>query len=260
MKRYSLLPLATVLLIAQPVFAETRLCDYQIGNDIALGADGASLNGHDHVELGRNGSLKVDGVSRPLTQEQQALVTEYVKGLELIVPEVREVAMEAVRMAFDALDITAAALTGEHLDMTRAKARESQRQKLMERLNQSLPSDRLAAGDLDAHLDNPEFSRELGQMVAESTAEMTANVLKSALLSAFDETAADTLEARADAAEKQVDAQMETRGKLLEKRADKLCRELAHLDRLETRLGQFDTFTRDGDDEGDADETDADTI
>ena len=150
--------------------------------------------------------------------------------MRALVPEIKDIARDAVAIAFDAVGQVAAAFAR---DGDRARASAQRIAKLGKEIDR-----KIAETDSFDHWQDADIDRLVDTTVEAVVPEIVGNVTAEALKVAFtgDEAAAAALEARAEGIEKSVDRAVAKQAAALEGRVDALCPRLKALERTEDEL------------------------
>lgn len=207
-------------------FAGDLRCDVQSNYDLSLDEGSLRFEREDgtpaRVEI-RRGRLFVDGKAQVLGVADQARLERYEAGALRLAPEVREVALEAVDIAFTALAEVARGLSDDP-EETLAKLHKARRD-----VTRQLDRSHVAA------IDDEALDAVMEEAVASLVPALVGDIVKSALAAAFtgDTARAEALEARAERMEAEIERLVEPRAKALERRAEALCVQVAALDAIE---------------------------
>lgn len=170
------------------------------------------------------GQMRIDGKPVALSEADRARVREFEAGVRKLVPEVRAIAMEAVEIAFTALQEVAVGLSGDpqpildRMDASRA------------RLVREVVGDESRLIIDEARVESA-VDELVGEIVPELVGQITAAAVTAALAGDYDKI--QEIESRADSLEAQVEAKVEPRAEALKARADALCPRVAELDALD---------------------------
>ena len=172
------------------------------------------------------GTLQIDGKAVSLDAADQLRVVELDRGVRVLIPEAKALAIDAVGVAFEAVGhvSTAFATNAE-------EARESAERlaRTAEEIKQAIRSRDVWGADSEKEIEAL-IEGAVGSLIGE----MVGNITAQAVAAAFsgDVSAVAELEARASSIEKVV----EKRAKELESRADALCKQVQALDRIESDI------------------------
>jgi hypothetical protein len=182
------------------------------------------------VELS-GGVLRVDGREIALSAADRDRLRAYERTVRELIPEVQEIALDAIEIAFVAVDEVARGFAGDDPDQYARTA------------------EKLATARITArrHIEDAFEGRgwseaEVERLVEEAVTEMVPVLVSDVVATAVrvalsgDEAAAEALEARAERLEREIETKVEGRAKELERRAEGLCVRLVELDRLEADL------------------------
>jgi hypothetical protein len=182
------------------------------------------------IEMDR-GALIVDGQRMALSDADAQRLIEFQATVEETVPEVKAIALDAIDIAFTAL---------EHVSRALVSTESRDHQATAERLATA----RIAATrHIEEGLSTDQWSNAQFEQLIENTitealpviiGDITATALKVAL--SGDEHAAQELEARAKHIEASIEAAVEDRARQLEQRAEALCDSVDDLKRIERAL------------------------
>ena len=177
-----------------------------------------------------NGTLTVDGKSVAVSDADAKRLRDAEREVRNLIPEIKDIARDAVAIAFDAVGQVAAAFAR---DGDRARASAERIAKLGREIDR-----KIAETDSFDHWQDADIDRLVDTTVEAVVPEIVGNVTAEALKVAFtgDEAAAAALEARAEGIEKSVDRAVAKQAAALEGRVDALCPRLKALERTEDEL------------------------
>lgn len=238
MIRKTLLAAALTLAFAAPLAAgnphrhDMDVCDASSDYGVRIAPAAVVFTRDDgtprSVEMSK-GRLRVDGVDVALSREDTLRIADYEATVRELIPQVKEIALDAVDIAFTAVQHVARTFSDVE-DMKRtssqlADARVETTRKVEAAFEQGVWSDR-------------EFEELVETTVGEIIPIIIGDVVGSALAIAFtgDEKAAKELETRVERMEKALESEVEKRAEALEDRAEALCPVVAELDRIEQQL------------------------
>jgi hypothetical protein len=226
---------------ASALAGESRLCDYQLQYDVEIDGERLRLdNARTAPDVLIDGTrLWVGGREQELSATERQRLADYATELRHFTRNVSEVALQGAQLGIDGATLALAALAGEEGDGGRALRQrfDGLRAKLALQLDGRHLGSQLLSDEFDRELD-----ATIDQIVEDSVAEIGGGVARLVAMSLF---APSRLEARAERAEKLIDAHLQQRGQRLERQADALCGQVRRLDALENSLDRFDAFDRD---------------
>ena len=209
-------------------------CDLATGWGVSMADDTLAFTREDGAPARlslSDGRLVVDGREVALTAEERRRLREYEATVRELLPEARAIALEAIEIAFSAVDEVARmfaskddagyAATAEKLATARIMARRQVEEAFAGR------------GWSEA-----EFERLVEEAVAQLVPALVGDIVGTAVKVALsgDEAAAKELERRAERMEREIEARVEGRARALEKRAEAFCPRLVELDRIESSI------------------------
>lgn len=209
-------------------------CDLATGWGVSMADDALAFTREDAAPARlslSDGRLVVDGREVALTTEDRRRLREYEATVRELLPEAKAIALEAIEIAFTAVDEVARmfapkddagyAATAEKLATARIMARRQVEDAFAGR------------GWSDAELERL-VEDAVAQLVPALVGDIVGTAVKVAL--SGDEAAAKELERRAERMEREIEARVEGRAKALEARAEAFCPRLVELDRLESAI------------------------
>jgi Protein of unknown function (DUF2884) len=234
MKTFAHLALACTLLIATPAFAGMHACeassDYSLSfNDgsLAFRSDSAKPA---RVEL-RQGHLFIDGQEQPLTAADSKRIADFESGVRRLLPQVKEIALDAVDIAFDAVEAVAVGFSAvDNAQMGKLHERLGHAR---EQLRRGIESRIVGSGWTDADIEELVKS-SVQALVPALVQQLAAGAVLAAL--SGDESVAHELEKRAERMAADVESRVKARARQLERRADALCPQVSDLVALVANL------------------------
>ncbi len=177
------------------------------------------------IEIDR-ARLRIDGKEVALSAADRERMERYASGLLAMEPEVKAVALDAVDIAFTALSEVARGLSSDSDPML---ATLSEVRGRVEREIRTAP---------ESVINEDAFGDAVGDAVAELIPALVGNIVKEALSAAFsgDMARAESLEARAQKLEAEIERRIEPRARALEVRTKRLCEQVAELDAIESEF------------------------
>ena len=230
----SLLALALAL-AASPQFAAAH--DFNVhGHDCDVGTDWSvrmhrrafvfAREGHEPAEVGIGGGrLFIDGKEQTLSAADHARLDRFEQEMTDTLPLLREIVVEAVDIAFVALEEVARGLASD------PKQAVSELHQARVKLRAEMTDRPLNAFDGDA------IGRVIEPVISEFVPQIVGGAVKNALGAAFGgEKKAAEFEQRMARLEKELDRNVEARAKKLEPKADEMCERLKSIDRIDDEL------------------------
>jgi hypothetical protein len=178
-----------------------------------------------------DGSLSIDGRDIVLSRDDRRRLQAYESEVRALIPEVKEIALDAINIAFTAVDEVARMFAGkddagyERTAEKLATARIAMRRKVDDAFKGRGWSD----DDFDAVVEEA-----VAQLLPTLIGDIVGTAVRVAL--SGDEAAARELEARAERMEREIETRVEARAEAIEARAEALCPRLVALDRIEAEV------------------------
>lgn len=229
--------LALALAASTPAvaFAHTHIGDCGLHSDYSLSIKPDRLvfkrtSGTPTVVEIADGTLRIDGRLVSTSDADARRLRDAEREVRSLVPEVKDIARDAIAIAFDAVGQVAAAFASNG-DAARASAER------IARLGREIDR-KIAETDTFDHWQDADVDRLVESTVETVVPEIVGNVTAQALKIAFtgDTAAAAELEARANGIEKSVDRAVAKQAAELEGRALALCPRLRALGRTQSEL------------------------
>jgi len=222
--------LAVLLALAIAPVAQAKELKCSMHSDYHLQMHGQAFiftrddNGPAHRVVLGGGRLFIDSREVKLDEVDQRRVNDYEKEMRRLLPEARQVAIEATDIAFTALTEVARGFAEKGDNSTVYQLEQAHR-----RLRAQLDKDAAFVfnGDIDAEVIRP--------VITEFVPEITGAAVKTALSIAFsgDEQKSKAFEARMNRMGKDIDAKVKVRAEALEPLAQSLCQRTKRLDAIE---------------------------
>jgi hypothetical protein len=228
-------PLAIACLLALAPLAQAAVSvdsgHCQINSDYDLSVDAQRI-AFDNTRGSRiemaDGALWIDGEPAALSAEDVTRVRAFEAQVRRLLPEVRAIGIDAIDVAYTALNEVASALSDKPETITRRL--DSSRELLEERL--------LGSDENSLSMDDAVVDAAVEEMVGEIVPLLLGEITRAAIAAALtgDEARVKEIEARADAMEARIERTVEARASLLEARAEALCPSLIALDEIDNAL------------------------
>jgi len=217
--------------VAITAHAESLQCSFQ--SDYKFSQQGHTLIFSKEATSGKrimiqDGRLVVDGKELSLSEEDKIRVAEFEGEMRLLIPEFKQVALEAIDIAFTTLLEVSRGLNGEQNNPTIKKLQDAQ---VALRNSITRNPELFINDDFDSKLIEP--------IVTDFVPDVVAAAVKQALSLAFssDEAKAKAFEKRMDNMSKEIETKVEARAKKLEPMAQAMCSRVRNMDRIEDSLG-----------------------
>ncbi|GHE86862.1 DUF2884 family protein [Thalassotalea profundi] len=235
----------SILLASTSAFAHnasfsTDSCNVEIEGGISITNDSLTFS-KDKKSLYKieNNELFVSDKKVQLTDSQRSLLTQYSTSIRAVVPEVKGVALDAMDLAVDGVNLAFNELLGEGNSVGRELTTELG--KLRSEIQFKFDENKTISFDEDG-FDGEEFFGEEFEQRIESLVETTITNSMGSLLIAvgqellFSGGDPDAFEARMEKFGEQIEYEMESRGEQIEKRGEALCGSIANIDNIEELL------------------------
>jgi Protein of unknown function (DUF2884) len=221
---------AAMSVMASPVSAHSKDCNFS--SEYKFSQQGRTLIFSRDQAPGKrimiqDARMVIDGQEQKLSAQDKQRVAEFESEMRSLIPQVKQVSLEAVDIAFTALVEVSHALSGDQNNETVKKLLKSQVQ-----LRQSIAKDPgiVINGDIDAEIIAP--------VITDFVPDIVSGAVKQALSLAFsgDDKKAAAFEARMDKMGADIDSKVAARAKKLEPLAEAMCQRVQAMDRIEDSL------------------------
>ena len=239
--------IATALILASSsTFAyETSFsndsCDADISGGIKItpSAIEFSKSKKQLYKIVNNETLFIDGEQIDLTYSQQSLVTEYSTSIRAIVPEVKDIALDAIDLASDGVNLAFNELLGEGNDVGAEIT--AQLAEIRVEVDEGFTSDKEIYFDEDGFSGDDFFSKEFEQRIETAVETTVQNSIGTLMIAVgqqllFSGGDSDAFEKRMENFGEKIEHEMEARGEKIEKRGEALCQSVVDIDALEDQL------------------------
>ncbi len=178
-----------------------------------------------------DGVLTVDGRTVVLSAAERARLRAYEAEVRRLLPEARAIALDAIDIAFTAVDEVARAFAPKDGD---GYARTAEKLATARIIARRQVEDAFAGRGMG----EAEMERLIEDAVAQLVPAVMGDIISTAVTIAIsgDEAAARELEQRAQRMEREIEERVESRAKELERRAEAFCPQLVELDRIESTI------------------------
>ena len=216
--------------VATTAYAESLQCSFQ--SDYKFSQQGRTLIFSKDVAPGKrimiqDGRLVIDGKELSLSDEDKMRVAEFEGEVRLLIPEFKQVTLEAIDIAFTTLVEVSRGLNGEQNNPNIKKLQNAQ---VALRHSISKNPALFINDDFDSKLIEP--------VITDFVPDLVGAAVKHALSLAFsnDEAKTQAFEKRMDNMSKEIETKVEARAKKLEPMAQAMCSRVRNMDRIEDSL------------------------
>ncbi len=227
--------LCTAALAHAGTDVETDACDLESEWSVAMQPAAVSFasereGGPAKLTLA-DGVLTVDGRTVALSADDRTRLRAYEAEVRRLLPEAKAIALDAIEIAFTAVDEVARAFAPKDGDEYARTAEKLATARIIARRQVE-----------DAFAGRGWSEAEMERLVEEAVAQLVPAVMGDIVGTAIriaisgDEAAAKELEQRAERMEREIEERVESRAKELERRAEAFCPQLVELDRLESAI------------------------
>lgn len=237
-----------VLLSTTTVFAhETNFssdsCDIDLNAGLRINKDLIEFtkNNKSLYKIINNDTLIVNGETVELNDYQQSLVTEYSSSIRAVLPEVKEIAFDAIDIAAEGVNLAFNELLGEDNEI--GEELTTHLYGIRDEVDERFNSEKEFYIDENGELDDDFFGEEFEQRIESVVEDTIQNSLGSLLIAVGQEMLfaggdMDAFEARMENFGEQIERDIEYRAEKLEKRGEELCSAVYKIDGIETQLSQ----------------------
>ena len=235
--------LASTSVLAHDNSFSSDSCNVELEGGISISKDSIVITEHEKplYKIVNNKELYIDDENIPLSESEQALVTQYSNSIRAVVPEVKVMALNAMDLAVDGVNLAFNELLGE--GNTTGQQLTAELSKLRTEIETKFNDNQTLSFDENGFNGEEFFGEEFEQRI-ESLVETTVQNSMGSLLIAvgqellFAGGSVDALETRMEKFGEQIESEMETRAEAIEIRADELCNSIVKIDQLEEALKQ----------------------
>jgi hypothetical protein len=186
-----------------------------------------------------NERLYVNGVQVDLTDNQQSLVHDYSSGIRAAVPQVKSVALDAIDLANDGINLAFNELLGQ--DNTLSAEITSQLSEIRKEVDLGLTSDNDIYFDEDGFSGENFFNEDFEQRIESAIEKTVQNSIGSLMIAVgqqmlFSGGDMNAFESRMEDFGEKMENEMESRGEQIKKSSEVLCQSVVDIDALEDRL------------------------
>ncbi|GHB74661.1 hypothetical protein GCM10008107_25180 [Psychrosphaera saromensis] len=211
---------------------EENQCNLSLNNDLSVTPEHIRIIEDDEtlVDIYQDNILFIKGEQMNLNDEQQKMIVEYSTSIRKALPEVTKIAVDAVGLAFEGLNIG----LGELVDMDEHEEKFKQlQQKINDKYQDNEGSYSVTKGDFNIEIDDEEID-----VLVEDLVEGIVPSLIGGLISGIGQAIAsgNDIDIELDDIGEKVEREIEAKAELIEIRADAFCNQMKSLDKLEQKL------------------------
>ncbi len=183
--------------------------------------------------------LYIDDQSIALTDKQQALVNEYSSAIKASVPQAKGIAISAIDLAIDGVNLAFTELLGENNDVSIELTEKLA--VIREEISTKFSTEQGFYIDEDGFADDGVFGDDFEQRIESAVEDAVQNSIGSLMIALGQEMLfsggdSDAFETKMAAFGEKIETDMEARGELIEKQGLALCQSIVKLDQLEEQL------------------------
>jgi len=239
--------IATALILASSTaFAHdtsfsSSSCDADISGGIKITSSSLEFSKNKKIlyKIVNNETLFVDGKEVDLTTSQQSLVTDYSTSIRAVVPEVKDIALDAIDLASDGVNLAFNELLGEGNDVSTEIT--AQLAEIRTEVDDGFSNDQDIYFDEDGFSGKDFFNEDFEKRIESAVETTVQNSIGSLMIAVgqqmlFSGGDTDTFETRMESFGEKIEHEMESRGEEIEKRGEALCQSVVAIDALEDQL------------------------
>jgi hypothetical protein len=233
----------TFLLNSAPTYAHSGQvnidsCDIKLNHDLSISPDHIRVieDSQTVIDIYQDNMVFYKGNEVELTPSQQQIVVEYSKAIRSSIPEVVDIAVDAIGIAYDAIEVS----LGRFGDLSDNKVKFEEMQRLIkEKYHSQNGHFNFKNGDLNIDIEeNGELEHLIEEVVEDALPSIIGGVLAnigSAIASG------DTEFSDLDRLGDDIDKEIELRAEEIEIKADAFCHNIKAVDDMEEKLVAMDT-------------------
>jgi hypothetical protein len=198
-----------------------------------------SKNKKQLYKIVENEMLFVDGEQIALSHSQQSLVTDYSLSIRATVPEIKDIALDAIDLASDGVNLAFNELLGEGNDISAEIT--AQLSEIRKEVDIGFTSDKEIYFDEDGFSGENFFNEDFEERIESAVEKTVQNSIGSLMIAVgqqmlFSGGDMDAFETRMEDFGTKMENEMESRGEAIEKRGEALCQSVIAIDALEDQL------------------------
>ena len=211
---------------------EDNHCDVSLNNDLSVTPEHIRILEDDEtlVDIYQDKMLFIKGEQIQLNDKQQKIIIEYSTSIRSALPEVTQIAVDAVGLAFEGVNIA----LGDLVDMDDHEDKfKLLQQKINDKYQDSEGSYSITKGDVNIQIDDEEVD-----VLVEDLVEDMLPSLIGGLISGIGQAIAsgEDIDIELDNIGEKVEREIEAKAELIEVRADAFCNKMKDFDKLEQKL------------------------
>jgi len=239
---------SAILLTSTSAFAHdshisTDSCDVDLNAGLRINKNFVEFTKNDKplYRITNNKILTVNGEEVFLDADQQALISQYATSIRSVVPEVKDIAVDAIELAVEGVNLAFNELLGEGNSI--ADELTTQLHVIRDEVDMQFGEDKEFYIDEHGELSDDFFGEEFEQRIEQVVEETLQNSMGSLLIAVGQEMLfaggdMDAFETRMENFGEQIEHEMESRSEEIEKRGEELCHSVYKIDALENQLQQ----------------------
>jgi len=216
-------------------------CDADISGGIKITPTAIefSKNKKQLYKIVENEMLFVNGEEIDLSRSQQSLITDYSTSIRAAIPEVKDIALDAIDLASDGVNLAFNELLGEGNDVTAEIT--AQLAEIRKEVDKGFTDDKEIYFDEDGFSGEDFFDEDFEKRIENAVETTVQNSIGSLMIAVgqqmlFSGGDMDAFETRMENFGEKMEHEMEARGEAIEKRGEALCQSVIAIDALEDQL------------------------
>jgi len=211
---------------------EENQCHLSLNNDLSVTPEHIRIIEDDEtlVDIYKDNILFIKGEQMNLNDQQKTMLLEYSTSIRNAVPEVTKIAVDAVGLAFEGINIA----LGDLVDMDDHKDKFKELQeKIHDKYQGNEGNYSITKGEFNVEIDD----EEIDVLVEELVEDMVPNLI-GGLISGIGQAIAsgEDIDIELDDMGDKIEREIEAKAELIEVRADAFCNKMKSLDKLEQKL------------------------
>ena len=233
--------LASGSAIAHDTSFSADSCDVDLSAGITINQSDLTFTRGDEelYKIVANKHLIIDGESLDLSPSQQQIVSQYSQDIRAVVPEVKDLALEAIDLASEGVNLAFNELLGEGNDV--AAELTEHLSAIKHDIDVELDLTKEISIDEHGNFGDGTFGDDFEQRIEQAVESTIKNSMGTLLIAIGQEmlfSGGDTeaIETRMESFGEQIEQQMEERGQAIEAKAEALCHSVVGIDVLEEAM------------------------